>query len=592
MRELNIMNTPKYQSAETGGRPTVSACLIVKNEEKFLPQCLESIKNAVDEIIIVDTGSTDRTVEIAESFGARVYHHPWRNSFSEARNHSIGYATCDWILQIDADESLEQADIPLLHSLIRTSVHNAILVAIYSELPSGLSKHYFTRIFRRGKGHFEGIVHNQLVFEGCALQSEIRIQHYGYNLPGSEMQKKYKRSGDLLRQQLAEDPNNAFVLANLIRNYRNEGNYDKVIELCETGLQNLASRKDVTAINHKQRIYIDLIYARMHKKQFDEAAAACKEAINEAPDSLDVLFAMGEIFLKKEAYHDGLNTFKKYLVAKEKENKNPAFNMYIVDSYAYEHKAYNNIGICYDRLGALAEAEHAYKKAIQLNGTEPIYHLNLMSLYAAQNRFGDAEQIAIEAINSGITDNEVYQRLANIQVAAGKLPAAIDTFRHLIKKGNSDINIYLILINLLIQTNRLKEAEETLNGIAASYSDNIRLGCLTGRIHYKKGDKASVLNFIDGALKSNPSNSSVLHDLGNLCIEIEEYNKAIELLGRYLTAFPNDAMAVANIATCYAKLGKFDAAIVGLEAALQLDPRCGYAQQNLAVLKRKLQREP
>ncbi len=584
------MTTPQHQPVETGGRPTISACLIVKNEEKFLPQCLESIKNAVDEIIVVDTGSTDRTVEIATSFGARVYHHPWRNSFSEARNHSISYAVCDWILQIDADESLEQADIPLLHSLIRTRVHTAILVALYSTLPGGLSKHYFTRIFRRGKGRFEGIVHNQLVFEGCALQSEIRIQHYGYNLPGSEMQKKYKRSGDLLRQQLAEDPNNAFVLANLIRNYRNEGNYDKVIELCEMGLQNLTLQKDVTSINHKQRMYIDLISARINQKQLDRAAEICKDAINEAPDSLDILFAMGEIFLKKEAYKDSLNTFKKYLVTKEKESKNPAFNLYIVDSYAYEHKAYNNIGICYDRLGSLAEAEQAYKKALQLNGTEPVYYLNLMSLYAAQSRFGEAEQVAIEAINKGITGNEVYQRLGNIQVAAGKANVAIDTFRHLIKKGNSDINIYLLLINLLIQTNQLKEAEETLNGITPSYSDHIRLGCLTGRINYKKGDKASVINFIEGTLKSNPSNSSVLHDLGNLCIEIEEYNKAIELLGRYLAAFPTDAMAVANIATCYAKLGKFDAAIIGLEAALELDSRCSYAIQNLAVLKRKMQR--
>ncbi len=590
MREFNIMTIPQHQSVETAGRPTISACLIVKNEEKFLPQCLESIKNAVDEIIVVDTGSTDRTVEIATSFGARVYHHPWRNSFSEARNHSISYATCDWILQIDADESLEQADIPLLHSLIHTSLHNAILVAIYSELPGGLSKHYFTRIFRRGKGRFEGIVHNQLVFEGCALQSEIRIQHYGYNLPGAEMQKKYKRTGDLLRQQLAEDPNNAFALANLIRNYRNEGNYDKVIELCEMGLQNLASQKDVTAINHKQRIYIDLIYARINQKQLNKAAEICKDAINESPDSLDILFAMGEISLKKEAYEDSLNAFKKYLVIKEKESKNPAFNLYIVDSYTYEHKAYNNIGICYDRLGCFTEAEQAYKKSLQLSNTEPVYYLNLMSLYASQNRFGEAEQVAIEAINKGIASNEVYLRLGNIQVAAGKSHVAIDTFKRLIQMGDNDINTYLLLINLLIQTNQLKDAEETLNGIITSYPDHVRLGCLTGRINYKKGDKDSVINFIEGTLRSNPSNSAVFHDLGNLCIEIEEYNKAIELLGRYLAAFPTDAMTVANIATCYAKLGKFDAAIVGLEAALKLDPRCGYAIQNLAILKKKLQR--
>ena len=78
--------------------------MIVKNEEKYLPQCLNSIKDIVDEIIIVDTGSIDKTVEIAESFGAKVYHYKWNNSFSEARNESLKYANNDWILIMDADD--------------------------------------------------------------------------------------------------------------------------------------------------------------------------------------------------------------------------------------------------------------------------------------------------------------------------------------------------------------------------------------------------------------------------------------------------------------------------------------------------------
>ena len=85
---------------------TISACMIVKNEEKLLPTCLKSIKDYVDEIVIVDTGSTDQTVSIAESFGARVYHHPWENNFSKHRNQSFSYAKGDWIFYIDADEEL------------------------------------------------------------------------------------------------------------------------------------------------------------------------------------------------------------------------------------------------------------------------------------------------------------------------------------------------------------------------------------------------------------------------------------------------------------------------------------------------------
>ena len=86
--------------------PKLSLCMIVKNEEKFLAGCLESVKNIVDEIIIVDTGSTDKTIEIANSYNAKVYHFEWKNDFSLARNESIKHATGDWILILDADERL------------------------------------------------------------------------------------------------------------------------------------------------------------------------------------------------------------------------------------------------------------------------------------------------------------------------------------------------------------------------------------------------------------------------------------------------------------------------------------------------------
>ena len=82
----------------------ISLCMIVKNEEEYLPRCLENIKDIVDEIIIVDTGSTDKTVEIAKSYGAKVYYFKWNNNFSEARNVSLKYATKDWILILNVDD--------------------------------------------------------------------------------------------------------------------------------------------------------------------------------------------------------------------------------------------------------------------------------------------------------------------------------------------------------------------------------------------------------------------------------------------------------------------------------------------------------
>lgn len=415
-------------------RPSLSACMIVKNEERFLAQCLNSIKDAVDEIIIVDTGSSDKTVEIAQSFGTRVYHHPWNNSFSEARNHSLSYATCDWILQIDADEALEQADIPLLHNLMTSDSYNAIFVAIYSELSGGQSKHYYTRVFRRGKAHFEGIVHNQLVFEGKAFQSEIRFYHYGYNLSETEMLKKYKRTGDLLRQQLVQNPNNIFFMANLIRNYRNERNYGKVIELAEKGLNISLSQTDFNSKSQRQRIYVDLVYALLNTHHLDRAEEICKEAVKENPDSLDILFIMGEVLLKKECFSDALHYLKRYLIAKDIENKKPIFNLAIVDAYYYEHKAYDNIGVCYESLKLFKEAEVSYKKAIELNNNEPLYYSNLASLYASQNRLEEAENMASIAANLSTNNHRTYLLLGKIQAMRKKPHKAIDTVKQFASK--------------------------------------------------------------------------------------------------------------------------------------------------------------
>ncbi len=98
----------------------ISLCMIVKNEERFLAECLESVKGVVDEINIIDTGSTDRTVEIARSYGANVDFREWRNDFAWARNEAIQMATRRWTLILDADEELERESRNLVNSLRTT----------------------------------------------------------------------------------------------------------------------------------------------------------------------------------------------------------------------------------------------------------------------------------------------------------------------------------------------------------------------------------------------------------------------------------------------------------------------------------------
>jgi tetratricopeptide (TPR) repeat protein len=185
--------------------------MIVKDEEKFLEHCLDSVRHFVSEIILVDTGSRDRTREIGRSLGARIYEHSWENDFSKHRNQSIQYAHGDWILWLDADEALEPGGDQRLQAAVCLPGTDGLLVTMvcYFDNRSRVSWNNSLKLFKNKQGiHFEGTVHNQVKGVKAISFCPVKFFHYGYDQGPQVVQNKFMRTSALLRQAIQKEPGN------------------------------------------------------------------------------------------------------------------------------------------------------------------------------------------------------------------------------------------------------------------------------------------------------------------------------------------------------------------------------------------------
>lgn len=162
---------------------SLSLCMIVKNEEEVLARCLESIKNIVDEINIVDTGSTDKTVEIAKQYTDRVFHYEWNSDFAAARNESLKYATKDYILYLDADDVILPEDQTKLIELKETLDPNVDAVSMYynagtDEFGNVTLQYRLNRLLKRASNFkWKGDCHNYLNVTGEIINSDVSVTH-------------------------------------------------------------------------------------------------------------------------------------------------------------------------------------------------------------------------------------------------------------------------------------------------------------------------------------------------------------------------------------------------------------------------------
>jgi glycosyltransferase involved in cell wall biosynthesis/predicted Zn-dependent protease len=380
-------------SAPPGGaRVRVSLCMIVKNEEENLPACLGCVADLVDEIIIVDTGSTDRTNEIAARFGARVFDFPWVDSFAAARNESLRHATGEYIFWMDADDRLDEDNRARLRQLLAgLRDENAAYVMQCLCLPDPVSQRAtrvtHLRLFRNHPDiRWQFRVHEQILpavrqSGGTVYWTEIVIHHTGYQDPALRG-RKLERDLRLLRLEEAEAPENPFTLFNLGCLFQEQGRLEEALSCFQRSLAKSAPSDSIV-----RKLYASIAQVQRHRGQKQEALATCQEGRRLYPDDVELLFQEGVVRRELNDRAGALACYERLLATP------PGQYFASVDTGLSGYLARCNLAELYRAEGREAGAETQWRAALAERPDFRPAWLELGDLLIRQGRWREVEDV-------------------------------------------------------------------------------------------------------------------------------------------------------------------------------------------------------
>jgi glycosyltransferase involved in cell wall biosynthesis/Flp pilus assembly protein TadD len=429
----------------------VSLCMIVKNEQDNLRPCLQSVADLVDEMIVVDTGSTDRTKEIAAELGARVYELPWPDSFSAARNESCRHATGDWIFWLDADDRVDEANRQKLRTLFAClrdeNVAYSMKCVCLPDTPGGAATVVdHVRLFRnRPDIRWEYRVHEQILpairrTGGDAREADVAIQHTGYQDSGWRQTKDH-RNLRLLELDHSDDPNNPFTLFNLGWTYEEMKRPGEALPLLRRSLELSAPTDSIV-----RKLYSLIMECHRQLGQPQQALAACREGRQYYPDDAQLLFQ--EAILRREAGdRPGAEACLLHLLGTQER---PHFASVVEGLRG--HKARHNLAVIYHEQGRSAEAEAQWLAAIR---EEPAFlpaWIGLGELYLSRGQLKELVPIVERLLCNGAAELPATATLrARAHLARREFAEAREVLQGAIRRQPNDLVPRVLLSHALLQ---------------------------------------------------------------------------------------------------------------------------------------------
>ncbi|HUB88085.1 MAG TPA: glycosyltransferase [Verrucomicrobiae bacterium] len=399
---LNSAFTPNRSSS-----PRLSVCLIVKNEEKFLTQCLSSVKAIAHQIVVVDTGSTDRTVEIAKSFGAEIYPFAWRDDFSAARNAALEHATGDWILMLDADEELPAAEhAHLCDDMKRTDII-AFRLPLVNKGEEAQGKHFVPRLFRNTPGvYYYSRIHEQvfpsLIQCGKAwgMKTAIgtaQLLHHGYAKEVIADRNKVERNLKLLRQAVREFPDDANLQMNLGLELVHTGDLPAALTHYREAFRLMSAQPPTEVAPELREVLLTQFTCHLYKMKAHEEVVQTLNSPLAKQNALtaSLHFALGLAFFELKKFHEAAEEMRQCLAKRKQPSLAP------INTDIFTAMPHHCLALSLMKAGDAAGAEKVFQTGLAENANAVELKLDYAKFLAGQNRPVEA----LQQLNELVTAN-------------------------------------------------------------------------------------------------------------------------------------------------------------------------------------------
>lgn len=489
----------------------ISLCMIVRDEERVLADCLRSAKPFFTQIIVIDTGSTDRTIEIAKEHGAEVYEMEWKDSFSVARNESLKYARGKWIFWMDADDTMPRRTGDALVATATTAPKELVgfIVPVqFREDGEGAGTRVdHVKLFRNIPGlAFEGRIHEQILAplraHGDVARIDAIVNHSGYDTSPEGQKKKRERDWKLLRLEFAERGNHPFVLFCIGMTHHFCKNHKKAVRW----LRRCIRHSESTA-SHLRKTYAMLGSSLSQLGQAELALDVLSEGDRAVQGDPELQFLRAKLLSEIGRLQEAIKAYETMMTSIDEFLSS-------VDIGILTYKRLHNLAAICIELGDYVSARKHLRSAIEAN---PNFVISALALFDSAMNHGDL-RTADEALRAiyRITGPslEWAERGEALQGSLGG-DAAVEGFlfgacrRHPKSPGAA-----MVLARRLCRTGREEQALPMLRGLTeAKYAE---AAYYLGIYELRRENTQEALRWMRLSLELNPANSQVLEQIEQL----------------------------------------------------------------------------